>query len=167
MGTTKKFKKVDIGVIEQAFKNLNLEAQLPSFLIEVVNEQNKVEKVKEEAKAEEAKKRVVSYVYDELPEDEDDVEGFIEGVVFEEDWFDNFEGDLDDDGADDIIYFMIANKLYEVEIHCEAEWCSDWSVRANLPSTVSVKSITEKTDYEIIGHNDSFDDNREIIVKFK
>ncbi len=167
MGKTKQIKKVDISVIEQAFKNLNLESHLPSFLTEVANEQNKVDKIKEEAKIEAGKKRVVSYVYDELPED--DVEGFIEGVVSEEDWFDNFESAVEesDNGADDIIYFMIANKLYEVEIHCESEWCSDWSVRANLPGNVSVTSVTEKTDYEIIGHNDSFNDKREIIVKFQ
>lgn len=56
---------------------------------------------------------------------------------------------LDDSGADDVVYFKVEDKFYEVEIHCEAEWVGDWSVRKNLPGDVSATKITELTKYKV------------------
>lgn len=168
MGKTKQLKKIDICVIEQALKNLNLESHLPEFLIEITNEQNKFIEVEKKRKIEKAKEIDVLFVYDKLSEEaEGDFEWFIDSIVENEDWFDNFADDLDDDGADDTIYFMIGDKLYEVGIHCEAEWCGDWSVRANLPGTVSTTTIKEIKGFEVIKTITKTDKKLELLVKLQ
>ena len=57
---------------------------------------------------------------------------------------------MDDDGSDDVMYFKVLDKFYEVELHCEAEWVSEWSVRKNLPGEISVTNVKEVTPLRIV-----------------
>lgn len=66
------------------------------------------------------------------------------------------EKGLDDDGADDTVYFKVLDKFYEVDIHCEAEWVSDWSCRKNLPGDVNVMDFREITPIKIIIEEDTY-----------
>lgn len=64
------------------------------------------------------------------------------------DFFYDYEG-LPDEGVDKIDYYKVGDKLYEIELHCSAEWVSDWSVRKNLPGDVSIGEIKEVKDFTI------------------
>lgn len=81
-----------------------------------------------------------------------DINEFINKVVRNADYHDFFyiEGGLPDKGVDDIDYYKVGDKIYEVSLHCEAEWVGDWSVRENLPGEVSLVSVLEITDFEIL-----------------
>jgi hypothetical protein len=62
-----------------------------------------------------------------------------------------YESDgMDDDGSDDVIYFKVLDKFYEVNLHCEAEWVSEWSVRKNLPGDINVTNVKEVTPLRIV-----------------
>ena len=63
---------------------------------------------------------------------------------------------MDDDGSDDIMYFKVLDKFYEVELHCEAEWVGDWSVRKNLPGDISVTKIKEVIPIRIVQEEDTY-----------
>ena len=63
---------------------------------------------------------------------------------------------MPDEGVDRIEYFKIGNEIYEVDLHCEAEWVGDWSVRKNLPGEVSATSIKKITDFEILQEYDGY-----------
>ena len=43
--------------------------------------------------------------------------------------FDNSDIDVPDSGIDLDFYLKIGDRYYQVTIHFEAEWISDWSVR--------------------------------------
>jgi len=66
------------------------------------------------------------------------------------------EDGMDDDGADDTVYFKVLDKFYAVDIHCEAEWVGDWSVRKNLPGDISVMDFREVTPIRIIQEEDTY-----------
>ena len=101
----------------------------------------------------------MDYIFEEevdlgLSEDDDIVDGlhdfFYEKIdkdryhlVF--DRVDVFE----DEGLDMDIIFKVNGVYYIVNCHCEAEWCSDWSVRANLTGTVNIKSFSKIGYFEI------------------
>ena len=156
----KKITKINVEFVEQAFKNLKIEQHYNAFIEDVTNQANVAEKIKADIKAEEAKKITAYHVQKELPEDYSSHEEFIEFLVDDfDDWYDTFyEDDMDDYGVDDIEYFLIGDKLFEVGLHCEAEWVSDWSVRANLPGKVSITSIKEIEDFTLIkNHGNSAD----------
>ena len=111
---------------------------------------------------EEKSKIRVENIYPE-PNDGKTIKNFIKSIVKKGDWYDVFaDEDLDDDGADINDYYMIGDKLYDVELHCEAEWCGDWSVRANLPGEVTVVTIREITHFEILEKN-----KKSIMIKLK
>lgn len=76
----------------------------------------------------------------------------------EHDYHDLFydEKGLDDEGADDTVYFKVLDKFYAVDIHCEAEWVSDWSCRKNLPGDVNVMDFREVTPIRIIKEEDTY-----------
>lgn len=71
------------------------------------------------------------------------------------DMFYDEEG-LDDEGADETVVFKIGDNFYEVDLHCEAEWVGDWSVRKNLPGELSVTSVKEIKKYEIQSEGDGY-----------
>jgi hypothetical protein len=71
------------------------------------------------------------------------------------DLFYEFHG-MDDDGSDDVMYFKVLDKFYEVDLHCEAEWVSDWSVRKNLPGEISVTNVKEVTPIRIVTEEDVY-----------
>ena len=48
-----------------------------------------------------------------------------------------------DEGSTEILYAKCGDKYYELEVHCDAEWVGDWSVRANVTGSASVKSVKE------------------------
>lgn len=56
---------------------------------------------------------------------------------------------LDDEGADVTNVFKIGDAFYEVDLHCEANWVGDWSVRKNLPGDVSVEAMREIKKFKI------------------
>jgi hypothetical protein len=57
--------------------------------------------------------------------------------------------DLDDSGVEYTEYLKIGDKVYKANLHCSAEWCGDWSVRANTPGKVTLKSFGEVKNYEV------------------
>jgi len=68
-----------------------------------------------------------------------------------------YESDgLDDDGADETIVFKIGDNFYEVDLHCEAEWVGEWSVRKNLPGKVSVSAVREIKNFKIEKEADNY-----------
>lgn len=71
------------------------------------------------------------------------------------DLFYEYDG-MDDDGSDDVMYFKVLDKFYEVDLHCEAEWVSDWSVRKNLPGDISVTKIREVNPIRIVQEEDTY-----------
>jgi hypothetical protein len=76
---------------------------------------------------------------------------FIQDKVENCDWYDFIDEEyIPDEGADTEELFKIGDKLYNVKLHCEAEWCGDWSVRANLAGDISITEIEEITDYEVL-----------------
>ena len=58
-------------------------------------------------------------------------------------------GGLDDDGATETMVFKIGESFYEIDLHCEAEWVGDWSVRKNLPGDLSVLDVREIKEFTI------------------
>ena len=59
------------------------------------------------------------------------------------------EDGLDDEGADETLVFKIGDCFYEIDLHCDAEWVGDWSVRKNLPGKVSVEAVREIKEFQI------------------
>lgn len=86
-------------------------------------------------------------------EDDETPEEAIENSVENDDhaYSDLFydEKGMDDEGDNAIVYFKVLDKFYEVEIHCEADWVGDWSVRKNLPGDVSIVSIEELKTFKV------------------
>ena len=60
------------------------------------------------------------------------------------------EDNLPDYGVDEIEYFKVNSIIYKVKIHCDVDWCGDWSVRKNLPTSWYLTDIEEIIDYNII-----------------
>lgn len=98
-------------------------------------------------------KRTVSISKEEilpaLKEDENLKEVILESIEdVSHDIFYEPDG-LDDEGADETMVFKIGDAFYEVDVHCEAEWVGDWSVRKNLPGEVSIEAIREIKSFKI------------------
>ena len=145
-------------LIEKAYKQNNIEFPYEKFFstLKLQKEEEDNEKLKK--KKEKENRRETEFVY---PEQESNVfyEKFIKEKIKEYgNWYDDFEdGDgLPDEGVDRIEYFKIGNEIYEVDLHCEAEWVGDWSVRKNLPGEVSATSIKKITDFEILQEYDGY-----------
>ena len=148
--------KISIESIKEVFLEKNIQFPLDEF-IKAVEQQEKNRK--ETKKAIEAAMPEIVDVYSEaiLPELEEDetVEEVIENAVDSNDYHDMFydPDGLDDYGADDIAYFKVGDKFYEVELHCEANWVGDWSVRKNLPGEVTVLSVKELPVFKVLDEN--------------
>lgn len=141
----------NIQLIEKVYKENNIPFPFEKFLKSLMVEKKKEDDNLLATIKEEERKHKAHFVYSEVDVDNIDYESFIKKEVKEYDyWYDFFDFELPDEGANTTQYFKIGNKLYEVETHCEAEWCGDWSVRANLPGKVAVISIKEITNYEIL-----------------
>jgi hypothetical protein len=126
------------------------------------------EKAEEKTRKDEKKRRIninENNIYPDLDNDTyggDTYEERIKSIVDEEDDYfkDKLYGcDIPDDGSDFDEYLKIGGKVFLVDIHCKADWCGDWSVRANLPGELSVTGIKE-IEYELI---EEFEN--EIIIK--
>ena len=50
-----------------------------------------------------------------------------------------YDETIDDDGLDHVGHFLIGSRLFEFEVHYDAEWCSEWSMRCNIIDTGSRK----------------------------
>jgi hypothetical protein len=153
-------KTVSIEVLERVYNNLEIDYPINDLLSALqveqdrINDENNKEIERERlAKEEESKKIWIENVREKLPEEHKDcVEDYIDELVEEMEWWDvfyDYDG-MDDDGDDTSEYFLIGDKLYLVDIHCEAEWVGDWSVRKNLPGDVSVQAVHEVDGFTII-----------------
>lgn len=147
-------KKISVEVIKKILEDFNVNNI--SLIIDsmVIEEQAITDEIKDKKKKEKEELdsiKEVPFICDKL-EDGIDYKEKIEELVDSFDWHDTFydSDGMDDDGDDGVNYFLIENKLYMVELHCEAEWIGDWSVRKNLPGRVSVTEITEIPSFEII-----------------
>lgn len=61
-----------------------------------------------------------------------------------------FEGmDIDDSGEETDAYYIVDNVLYKLRVSCDADWCGDWSVRANLPTDSKILSMNIIDSYEV------------------
>lgn len=156
MGKNKKTPaKFNTSVIEKVFIEKNINIPFEEFIDALIIEENIV-KEKEEIKLKEENSKIyvsVENIYPKL-DSNTTIEEHFDSIVDEGDWYDFFvDDDLPDEGADGNEYYMVGEKLYEVELHCEAEWIGDWSVRANVPSDVSVTKIKEIKKFEILEKN--------------
>lgn len=154
-----KEKTIKLSLIKQVYNSLPRSgATYEEFEKALLAEIKKNEDKKQEEKAlkEKLKREAPKEVYIVIDEadEEDDVEEIIsmylkndDGGMLSDRFFDE---EIDDDGADLTEFVLVNDKLYSVDFHCEAEWISDWSVRANVPGDVSVEKVTEITSFEIL-----------------
>lgn len=131
---------------EQIIKTLNrLDFPLDKFFKVLEEERMLEDEIKRLQKQEEEKIKYIEddFDFDGLPFDTTP-EKLIKSTLrdVKHDMFYEYDG-LPDEGVDRTIYVKIGDKIYEVKLHCEAEWVGDWSVRKNLPGDVSIISITE------------------------
>lgn len=136
--------------IEMVFNKKNINISFKEFIDTLIIEENIV-KQEQEAKIREEKSKIyIDEVYPPL-DFGITIEDYIKNIIDNEEWYDVFaDDDFPDEGIDENFYYMVGEKLYMVELHCDAEWCGDWSVRANLPGDVSVSTITEIEHFEIL-----------------
>lgn len=142
-------KKISIKIIKKVLSESNIDTNIVDLMIK---EEENILNNKKIEQAEKAKIKEVFIIRKEQKYDDDDyIEEIEEIITSYEHWHDEFydiEG-LGDAGVDAIKYIIIGNNLYEVELHCTAEWVGDWSVRKNLPGKVSVTEITKIKSFEI------------------
>jgi len=148
--------KVEIFIkedIEKAFQEQNIQIPLEQFidLVRVKSKERKKAEAVKKAAAKPKNRTVEIYnIHPALPsQEEKDVEAFLNTVVpkTNTDLFDH--DDFPDEGADETDYYKIGDRIYEVEVHAEAEWYGEWSMRCNMPSDVSLVSFKEITDFKI------------------
>lgn len=144
---------IKIEVLKLAFEKINANVSFDTFI-----------KYCDDIQEEQNKEVEVFNIYETIPSEFETVEDYIEEIVDKDDIHEIFydEDGMDDNGADESVYYMIENKLYCVELHCEAEWVGDWSVRKNLPGDVSITSVKEITDFNIIENSDDY-----MLIKIK
>jgi hypothetical protein len=150
-------KKYTKKAIQNTLDVLNIPSDNFFSVLKEEKKKLKAIKEKEEIEANSVKKIYKDHIFPELPESYE-IDEFLEECVEENDYHDTFyeyEG-MDDGGADDVVYFKVADKIYEVKLHCEAEWVGDWSVRKNLPGKVSITSIKEIENFEILTNDEDF-----------
>jgi len=153
-------KNVSIEVLRKVYTDLEIEYPIEDFLSTLEHHNNIIQQEKDKiyeqnrlANIEESKKFYVENVFDSLPEEHKDcVEDYIGKIVREMNLWDAFydPDGIDDEGENMTEYFLIGDKLYLVDIHCEAEWCGDFSSRKNLPGAISVESVNEVEGFDII-----------------
>ena len=151
----------DIKIIEKVYKDKNISLPFADFLSglqhELAIEQERIltEKKERESRLE---------GYHNHPDLDETLGGTLslpitayEDFITKEvkayrEWYDTFmqDGGLPDGGVNKIEYFKVGNKIFAVKLHCESQWVGDWSVRQNLPGRVSVVSIKEIVDYELL-----------------
>ena len=137
-------------VIEEVFVEQRINSSLLDFI-------NALHVKAEQIRLIEESKPIEVEVCDILPELSEGatIEGAINShikkhiVGFSDSFYDP-DSTLEDSGADNIFYFKVGDKFYEVNVHCTAEWCSEWSMRKNIPGDISATSIKELTTYEIV-----------------
>lgn len=152
--------KYDLTTIEKAFNEMNLNASFTDF--KALLEQDK-KAIKEKEKAEKARRDATKEVmdfYPAVPEGED-VDDFIRDTVPTIDDLFTCE-DVEDGDAEREYYVKVGDKIYQLELTCEAEWVGDWSMRCNVPGTKEVGTIKEITDYEILNESDGY---MQILIK--
>lgn len=141
--------KYDLKTIEKAFNEMNLNASFTDF--KALLEQDE-KAIKEKEKAKKARRDATKDINDiysiELLEGRD-VDDFIRDTVPEID--DLFDCEDVEDGDVEMTYYVkVGDKIYELELTCEAEWVGDWSMRCNVPGTIEVGEIKEITNYEVL-----------------
>lgn len=62
---------------------------------------------------------------------------------------DDYDAGLPDEGVDYVEIVKVNDIFYKVEVHCEAEWVGDWSVRKNLPGDFTITKLHEVTEYSL------------------
>jgi hypothetical protein len=157
-------KKFSLETIKSVYFSTDFKLPFDDFVkeLEAIDKSEKVDEKKK--KDDEAKKREVHHVFSELPADYESIDDFLEEKVDEYEWHDTFydSDGIDDDGADTIEYFKVGDKIFEVDLHCEAEWVGDWSVRKNLPGDVSITDFNEITDFTILEEDENY-----LLIKLK
>jgi hypothetical protein len=148
-------KNFNTTILEKVYKKMITEVSYEDFLDTLIAEVKEVKKNEDALAKEEASKITIEDIYPELPKGTTHEE-YIEEIVEENEWFDYFydSNGMDDEGADHEYFIMIEDKAFQVDIHCEADWVGDWSVRKNLPGEVSIVKITE-LKYELISKKDN------------
>ena len=150
--------KFELSLIKEVFETTFPELKFDDFEIAL---KQAIKKIKAEKKAIELEKAKIKEIFCVLqPSDDMTDQELIELDAEENDWYDKFSdiggGNFPDEGVQDTEYYLIGDNLYEVELHCDAEWIGDWSVRANVPSTVSVIKVTQITDFSFIIREDEY-----------
>ena len=142
-------------LIKEIFDENNIDFKVTKFL-QILKEKEKKERDLKKQKTLEREKRQNLLCSIEEVKDINDEYGsdwILEEVISEE--VDNYINDkcclhdifgydgYPDEGVTEIFYAKYGDKYYELEIHCGAEWIGDWSVRANVPSDTTIKSVKE------------------------
>ena len=148
-------KKIDTSIIEKVYNKMITEVSYEDFLKTLITEVNEVKKNEDALAKEQALKRSIEDIYPEPPKDTT-YEEYITTIVDANEWWDYFYDfyGIDDEGVDYEYFIMVGDKVFQVDVHCKAEWVGDWSVRKNLPGEVSVVNITE-LKFELISKTDN------------
>lgn len=152
-------KNISVEMLRRVYERLEIEYPFDD-LLEAVKQESRAalrqeeEKEEEEAKAkiEDSKTIYIGHFRELTSEDTDSPEEYIDELVDEYEWWDTFydSDGMDDDGATVSEYFLVGDRLFLVEVHCEANWVGDWSVRKNLPGSIRVESIEEINGFDIL-----------------
>ena len=134
-----------LSIIKEVYNGLTELVTYDEFLrrLKVVDDEQKLIKYNKEE--DEAKNIEVYDHFIIKDESTEDVGELLDNCVPDMDWFDTFyeEDGIDDDGEDIEEYMLVNDRLYLVQLHCTAEWVSDWSVRKNLPGDVTQHGFKE------------------------
>lgn len=143
--------KVELEVVKQAFNDLNIDHPVEDFIKSVEERQKAFEKQKKAEKAEKERIKDVNFVFESIPEGKT-IDEFLD-EWFEEydswDMFYDYDG-IPDEGVSITELFLVGDKLYSVDLDCEAEWVGDWSVRKNLPGERSITRVEEVPSFELL-----------------
>jgi hypothetical protein len=151
---SKEIKKIEISIIEKVYNNITTKISYDDFLKLLITETNSVKELKKKKEEEERSKIYIDNVYPEIDEDIS-IDDYLEGIVEEYEWWDVFydSDGMPDEGLDDDFYVMVGDKVYKIEVHCEANWVGDWSVRKNLPGDVTINDFNE-VNFELLEKHD-------------
>lgn len=158
-----KFKKEDI---EAVFKEKNIQFPVNEFIQALTQKEIDRQKAYEDELAAEAAKpdvvEIYSYNIMAAPDESkgETLDALLEKAIKDNrsGYFDMFRGDYDegmpDEGEDGEDYFKIGDKFYLVELHCDAEWYGEWSLRKNLPGEIHITAVKEIKEYNAIDKDD-------------
>lgn len=137
-------------IIRKVFENNKIPFPADDFISALKDEKKLVDKRQEEK--EEIRKLTLT-VHNIYPATDMKIKQFLKQEVanLSDGYRDLFydEDGMDDSGEDTEDYFKVGGKIYEVKLHCEANWVGDWSVRKNLPGEITMISFKELTDYTV------------------